>query len=87
MIGAIAGDIIGSIYEGAGTKTKQFPLLTPFNRFTDTSVFVACAGSGSKTRASTSLIFPSGLSSSIFFEPTDLSVSCSSASPSARRAR
>lgn len=26
MIGAIAGDIIGSVHEGAGTKTKAFKL-------------------------------------------------------------
>jgi ADP-ribosylglycohydrolase len=46
MIGAIAGDIIGSIHEGAGTKTKQFPLLTPYNRFTDDTVLtVAVADS------------------------------------------
>ena len=35
MIGAIAGDIIGSVHEGAGTKTKDFPLFTRHNRFTD----------------------------------------------------
>ncbi len=38
MIGAIAGDIIGSIHEGAGTKTKQFPLFGPYVRFTDDTV-------------------------------------------------
>ncbi|MCY2994412.1 MAG: ADP-ribosylglycohydrolase family protein [Planctomycetota bacterium] len=38
MIGAIAGDIIGSVYEGAGTKTKLFPLFGPYNRFTDDTV-------------------------------------------------
>ena len=32
MIGAIVGDIIGSVHEGAGTKTKDFPL---FDRKTD----------------------------------------------------
>ena len=46
MIGAIAGDVIGSIHEGAGTKTKQFPLLTPYNRLTDDTVLtVAVADS------------------------------------------
>jgi ADP-ribosylglycohydrolase len=46
MIGAIAGDIIGSVHEGAGTKTKDFPLLTPFHRFTDDTVLtVAVADS------------------------------------------
>lgn len=38
MIGAIAGDIVGSIHEGAGTKTKEFPLVTPRHRFTDDTV-------------------------------------------------
>jgi len=38
MIGAIAGDIIGSIHEGAGTKTKRFPLFGPHNWFTDDTV-------------------------------------------------
>jgi hypothetical protein len=26
MLGAIAGDVIGSVHEGSGTKTKDFPL-------------------------------------------------------------
>ena len=38
MIGAICGDIIGSVHEGAGTKTKQFPLFVPACRFTDDTV-------------------------------------------------
>jgi ADP-ribosylglycohydrolase len=38
MIGAIAGDIIGSIHEGAGTKTKDFPLFDKGCRFTDDTV-------------------------------------------------
>ena len=38
MIGAIAGDVIGSVHEGAGTKTKDFPLFEPYSRFTDDSV-------------------------------------------------
>jgi ADP-ribosylglycohydrolase len=38
MLGAIAGDIIGSVHEGAGTKTKQFPLFTPESCFTDDTV-------------------------------------------------
>lgn len=29
MIGAIAGDIIGSIYEFNNIKTKEFPLFSP----------------------------------------------------------
>jgi ADP-ribosylglycohydrolase len=38
MIGAIAGDIIGSVYEGRPIKTKDFPLFQPHCTFTDDSV-------------------------------------------------
>jgi len=38
MIGAIAGDIIGSVYEGHPIKTKAFPLFHPQCRFTDDTV-------------------------------------------------
>lgn len=38
MLGAIAGDIIGSGYEHAPIKTKAFPLFHPHCRFTDDSV-------------------------------------------------
>lgn len=38
MIGAIAGDIIGSVYEASPIKTKDFPLFHPRCRFTDDSV-------------------------------------------------
>ena len=38
MLGAIAGDVIGSVHEGAGTKTKDFPLFVPRSTFTDDSV-------------------------------------------------
>ena len=38
MSGAIAGDIIGSVHEGAGTKTKRFPLFDRHARFTDDTV-------------------------------------------------
>lgn len=38
MIGAIAGDIIGSIYEGRPIKTKEFPLFDRRCRFTDDTV-------------------------------------------------
>ena len=38
MLGAIAGDIIGSIYEHDNIKTKEFPLFGPTSRFTDDSV-------------------------------------------------
>ena len=38
MLGAIAGDIIGSIYEWNNIKTKEFPLFGEGCRFTDDSV-------------------------------------------------
>lgn len=41
MLGAIAGDVIGSVHEVARTKTKDFPLFTPESRFTDDTVLTA----------------------------------------------
>ena len=38
MIGAIAGDIIGSVYEGNPIKTTDFPLFSRRSRFTDDTV-------------------------------------------------
>lgn len=38
MLGAIVGDVIGSVHEGAGTKTKDFPLFVPDSTFTDDTV-------------------------------------------------
>ena len=38
MIGAIAGDIIGSVYEFGRTKSKEFPLFVPDSIFTDDTV-------------------------------------------------
>ena len=38
MIGAIAGDIIGSVYERNNIKTKSFELFSPKSKFTDDSV-------------------------------------------------
>jgi ADP-ribosylglycohydrolase len=46
MIGAIAGDIIGSVHEFLGGKTKDFPLFVEHSRFTDDTVLsVAVADS------------------------------------------
>ncbi len=46
MIGAIAGDIIGSVYEAYNIKTADFPLFSPHCRFTDDTVLtVALADS------------------------------------------
>ena len=38
MLGAIAGDIIGSVYEFNPTKTEDFELFSPGCRFTDDTV-------------------------------------------------
>lgn len=38
MIGAIAGDIIGSVYERKNVKRTDFTLFTPRSRFTDDTV-------------------------------------------------
>ena len=42
MIGALLGDIVGSVYEGHPLKTPDFPLLGPASTFTDDSV-LTCA--------------------------------------------
>lgn len=46
MIGAIAGDVIGSVHEGIGTKTKEFPLFDEYCRFTDDTVLTLAVASG-----------------------------------------
>jgi ADP-ribosylglycohydrolase len=38
MLGAIAGDIIGSVYEGSPIKTTDFPLFSENSTFTDDTV-------------------------------------------------
>ena len=38
MLGAIAGDVIGSVHEFKGTKSMDFELFTPGSRFTDDTV-------------------------------------------------
>ncbi len=38
MMGAIVGDVIGSVYENENVKTTAFPLFSRFSRFTDDSV-------------------------------------------------
>ena len=38
MLGAIAGDIIGSVHEFEARKTKDFPLFVAKSRFTDDTV-------------------------------------------------
>lgn len=38
MLGAIAGDMIGSVYEWQNCKSKDFPLFSPHSHFTDDTV-------------------------------------------------
>ena len=38
MLGAIAGDIIGSVFEGYPVKSTDFPLFSAYSTFTDDSV-------------------------------------------------
>lgn len=38
LVGAIAGDVVGSLYEACPIKTKEFPLFSRRSRFTDDSV-------------------------------------------------
>ena len=41
MLGAIAGDVIGSVYEQRHLKVTDFPLFGEASRFTDDSVTTA----------------------------------------------
>ena len=43
MIGAIAGDMIGSVYEGNAIKTTDFPLFQDRSSFTDDTVLTVAA--------------------------------------------
>jgi len=45
MIGAIAGDIIGSVYESHPIKRKEFPLFHPQATFTDDTVLTVAIAS------------------------------------------
>ncbi|MEX2470181.1 MAG: ADP-ribosylglycohydrolase family protein [Pseudohongiellaceae bacterium] len=45
MIGAIAGDVIGSVYEGAPARAKDFPLFVPGSTFTDDTVLTVAVAS------------------------------------------
>jgi ADP-ribosylglycohydrolase len=52
MIGGIAGDIIGSPYEGRRAKEYAFPLFVPTCRFTDDTVMTLAIASALLDRAS-----------------------------------
>ncbi len=45
MLGAICGDVIGSVYEGAEPQAKTFPLFDPHVRFTDDTVLTVAVAS------------------------------------------
>ena len=51
MVGAIAGDIIGSVYERASLKTKAFPLFSDRCRFTDDTVMTVAVADAILTGA------------------------------------
>src|SRR5450432_2680001 len=45
MLGAILGDVIGSVFEGSGLKITEFPLLSPKNIYTDDTVLTVAVAS------------------------------------------
>jgi ADP-ribosylglycohydrolase len=51
MIGAISGDVIGSVYEGAPARDKDFPLFVPGSRFTDDTVLTVAVASAIREEA------------------------------------
>lgn len=44
MLGAIVGDIVGSVYEFESDKTKDFELFTEESRLTDDSLMTIAVG-------------------------------------------
>jgi ADP-ribosylglycohydrolase len=44
VLGAIIGDIVGSVYEWNNIKTKEFPLFTERGFFTDDTVMTIAVG-------------------------------------------
>lgn len=44
MLGAILGDIIGSVYEKRSSRTKNFPLFSPGCSLTDDSLMTIAVG-------------------------------------------
>lgn len=45
LLGAIAGDVIGSVYEFAHCRTTNFPLFGPGSKFTDDTVMTVAVAS------------------------------------------
>lgn len=52
LIGAIGGDIIGSVYEFNNVKTKDFPLFTPESTFTDDTIMTIATADAILNRCS-----------------------------------
>jgi ADP-ribosylglycohydrolase len=50
MLGAILGDVVGSVHEYSGTKTKRFPLFVSRSTFTDDSVLTVAVAEWILTR-------------------------------------
>jgi ADP-ribosylglycohydrolase len=53
MLGAIAGDVIGSVHEGAAPQPKDFPLFVPQSTFTDDTVLTVAVASAIRHDADT----------------------------------
>ena len=51
MLGAIAGDVIGSVFEAHPIKTTCFPLFSDHSRFTDDTVLTVAAAHAILTRS------------------------------------
>lgn len=52
MIGAIIGDVIGSVYENQNIKSTDFPLFSRFSRFTDDTVLTVAIADAILSRKS-----------------------------------
>jgi ADP-ribosylglycohydrolase len=52
MLGAIAGDIIGSVHEGMGTKAVDFPLFVANSTFTDDTILTVAVADCLLTQSS-----------------------------------
>ena len=60
MIGAIAGDVSGSVHEKPPAQPKDLPLVVPGSRFTDDTVLtvaVACSIRQGTEYAATTILF------------------------------
>lgn len=57
MLGGIAGDVVGSVYEHAGLKSKRFPLFGPSSTFTDDTVLTVAVAESLLTGAELAATF------------------------------